>query len=492
MNERVVIVGGGLAGLSAGCYARASGFQTTLLEHNLSLGGVCQAWTRGPYTIDGCIHWLTGGPFDRLYRELGIYPHVSSHTLSTWVRYLDVRSGFALTFERNADAFQRSLLEAAPEDADEIARIMHGIRQIADLAPPPIDRPAELMTVRDGLAQFWAMRGELGTLAHFRKPVSQWAHEHLRSATLQRAFAKLMAGETPTLFLLFTLAYLARGWLSRPDGGTARFRDALVDAYRASGGAVILHATVDEIVVQSDRVCGVRLSDGTMIDADVVISTASTPETTFRLLGGRYGADELRARLAKWKTFEPIVLASYGVSAPLDDVPPTLLLDGLHPFEAGGRTEDKLYVRIANDDPAMAPPGHTVVQAMVPTSYEWWARRGAGYVDAKDQVADSIRARLEECLPAMKGQVTLTDVATPLTYWNMARSWRGAYEGWMPNSESFFGHVQKKLPGLHGLYLAGQWVEPGGGVPTALMSGRQAVQLICAGAHAPFRAPASP
>ena len=91
----------------------------------------------------------------------------------------------------------------------------------------------------------------------------------------------------------------------------------------------------------------------------------------------------------------------------------------------------------------------------------------------------------------MKGRVTLTDIATPLTYWNMARSWRGAYEGWMPNSESFFGHVQKKLPGLHGLYLAGQWVEPGGGVPTALMSGRQAVQLVCANARAPFRVPVS-
>jgi phytoene dehydrogenase-like protein len=146
-------------------------------------------------------------------------------------------------------------------------------------------------------------------------------------------------------------------------------------------------------------------------------------------------------------------------------------------------------VRIANDDTAMAPEGHTVVQATVPTSYEWWAKRGSGYSDAKDQVAETIRARLEEHLPAMKGRVTLTDIATPLTFWNMARSWRDAYEGWMPSSASFFGHVKKKLPGLHGLYLAGQWVEPGGGVPTALMSGRQVVQLLCADTRAPFRAP---
>lgn len=490
MDQRVIIIGGGLSGLSAGCYARASGFRTTVIEHNLALGGVCQAWTRGPYTIDGCIHWLTGGPFNRLYRELGIYPGVSTHALSTWVGYRDERSGFALTFGRDASAFERALLEAAPEDADEIARIMRGIRHIPDLAPP-IDRPAELMSIRDGLAQALEMRGELGTLLHFRKPVGAWAREHLRSARLQRAFTHLMPEQTPAIFLMFTLGYLARGWLSRPDGGTARFRDALVDAYRASGGEEILHTTVDEIVVDAGRVSGVRLADGTMIDADVVISTASTPETTLRLLGGRYGAEELRARLAKSKLFEPIVLASYGVAAPLEGIMPTLLLDGLVPLEIGGRTDDKLYVRIANDDPAMAPPGHTVVQAMVPTSYEWWAKRGSGYGDAKDQVGETIRARLEEHLPAMRGRVTLTDVATPLTYWHMARSWRGAYEGWMPSSESFFGHVKKTLPGLHGLYMAGQWVEPGGGVPTALMSGRQAVQLLCADTGAPFRVPVS-
>jgi phytoene dehydrogenase-like protein len=78
-------------------------------------------------------------------------------------------------------------------------------------------------------------------------------------------------------------------------------------------------------------------------------------------------------------------------------------------------------------------------------------------------------------------------VVTPLTFWNLARSWRGAYEGWMPSAEAFFGHVQKTLDGLAGFYLAGQWVEPGGGVPTALLSGRQVAQLVCAAEERPFR-----
>jgi phytoene dehydrogenase-like protein len=80
-EKRLLIIGGGLAGLSAGCYARASGFDVTIVEHNLELGGVCTAWHRGAYLVDGCIHWLTGGPFLRLYEELGIVPSVALRPL---------------------------------------------------------------------------------------------------------------------------------------------------------------------------------------------------------------------------------------------------------------------------------------------------------------------------------------------------------------------------------------------------------------------------
>jgi phytoene dehydrogenase-like protein len=56
----------------------------------------------------------------------------------------------------------------------------------------------------------------------------------------------------------------------------------------------------------------------------------------------------------------------------------------------------------------------------------------------------------------------------------------------MPTAEGMFGHVPKTLADLDGFYMAGQWVEPGGGVPTAVMSGRQVVQLVCEAESRPF------
>ena len=75
MSKSIAIVGGGIAGLSAGCYGRMNGYQTTIFEMHDLPGGQCTAWTRNGYTIDGCIHWLVGSSsansFNKVWRELG-------------------------------------------------------------------------------------------------------------------------------------------------------------------------------------------------------------------------------------------------------------------------------------------------------------------------------------------------------------------------------------------------------------------------------------
>jgi phytoene dehydrogenase-like protein len=493
MDKHVAIVGGGLAGLSAGCYARASGFRTTIIEHNASLGGVCTAWPRGEYTIDGCIHWLTGGPFSRLYEELGIVPAVALKPIDRWLTWRNGFAGGAIDVTRDLDSLSRDLLALTIDDAPELAKVMEGARRFGEMVPPGIDQAPELATWAEQFRKFRELRASMGLLVHFRKPVEEWAEDHIRSVMLRRFFTSLVPEGAPALLVLMVLGYLERSYLSRPVGGTGRFRDALIATYARLGGESVLGATVDEILVKDGRARGVGLADGAQIDADAVISTSNTPETVFRLLGGRFGASETIDRMNRWRMFQPIVLASFGVAAPLTGLPGMVLVDGIPPFEIGGAHSDRLYLRICNDDPALAPLDHAVVQAMLPTDYEWWARCAGGYPRAKEEAARVALAQIEHVVPGIAERVRVTDVATPLTYWHKTRSWRGAYEGWMPNASSLFGHVRKTLPGLECFYMAGQWVEPGGGVPMALMSGRQAVQLLCVD-HArtfesePFRA----
>ena len=74
MALSVIIVGAGIAGLSAGCYARMNGYETTIFEQHTIPGGLCTAWTRNGYTWDISMHMLVGsksGSVHRMWRELG-------------------------------------------------------------------------------------------------------------------------------------------------------------------------------------------------------------------------------------------------------------------------------------------------------------------------------------------------------------------------------------------------------------------------------------
>ena len=72
MNEKpkILIIGAGVSGLSAGIYAQMNGFQTTIYEmHNIP-GGLCTAWRRRGYIFDGAVRYLAG-----------VNPNTKSHQL---------------------------------------------------------------------------------------------------------------------------------------------------------------------------------------------------------------------------------------------------------------------------------------------------------------------------------------------------------------------------------------------------------------------------
>jgi phytoene dehydrogenase-like protein len=53
MRDRsIAIIGGGVAGLAAGCYAQMNGYQTRIFELHALPGGVCTSWRRDGYVCD--------------------------------------------------------------------------------------------------------------------------------------------------------------------------------------------------------------------------------------------------------------------------------------------------------------------------------------------------------------------------------------------------------------------------------------------------------
>ena len=60
MGKKVVIIGGGISGMTTGIYLQLNGYDTLIVEKNAVPGGACTGWERSGCYIDGCIHWTTG------------------------------------------------------------------------------------------------------------------------------------------------------------------------------------------------------------------------------------------------------------------------------------------------------------------------------------------------------------------------------------------------------------------------------------------------
>ena len=121
---------------------------------------------------------------------------------------------------------------------------------------------------------------------------------------------------------------------------------------------------------------------------------------------------------------------------------------------------------------------------MLPSKYGYWQRiYGRRLYDTEQiQVCEIVTDFLEKLYPGIRQQIEVTDVATPLSYERYTGNWLGSTCGWLLTKETMLMMIQsmdKTLPGLKNFYLAGQWVEPGGSVPLAAVSGRNAIQLIC-------------
>jgi phytoene desaturase len=486
-EKSIIIIGAGLAGLSAGCYGQMNGYRTRIVEHHSDPGGVATAWRNGDYLIDGGIHYLMGHRPGQacyeIYRQLGILHRRHYPDLTTFVRFTDEITGKRVSFTNDLERLERDLKDLAPADARLIDQFIAGARgmQRADLFGL-METPPELMGWLGPLKQLWAMRR---VLRYFGPEFNQTAEQYAQACQdegLRRLITNLFLPEVPVWFVLLLLALLANRQMGLLEGSCTDFVASLEERYNTLGGEVTYNATVKEILVENDRAIGVRLGDGSEQRADVIVSAADGRSTIFEMLGGRYMDQKIKERYENWKLLCPIITVSFGVAREFPDEPPLnfhLLKD---PLVIGGVTIQGFPLRLFNYGTKFSPPGKTVVQVLLHADWHFWRelqKDRPRYEAEKKRLTAEVLARLERYYPGLTAQVEVTDIATPYTTWRYTRNYQGAFMGWLPTPKAMRTQVSKTLPGLANFYMAGQWVAPGGGVPPCLYSGRHVIQILC-------------
>lgn len=479
-SDHVVVVGAGLAGLSAALRLIGAGRQVTVLEREGEPGGRAGVVREGGYTFDtgptvltmpelisdalDCVDeriedWLDLTPVDPLYRAS--YADGSR---------LDVHADPARMEEEISRVCGSEHVQGFRDFSDFVAKVYR--YEMRDFIDKNMDSPLSVAT--PNLARLAALGG-------FRRLAPKVA-QYLKDPRLQKvySFQAMYAGLSPqdALSIYSVISYMdSVAGVYFAKGGMHAVPVALAGAAEKHGATFRYGTTADRVELRGDRAVAVHTSDGERIACDAVVLNPDLPVAWRELLG----RTPRRVRRLDYSPSCYLLLAG----STIDHAP-----GALHSISFGESWE-RVFTELIDDrtvmsdpsllvtnpsfmDPSLAPPGRQSYYVLFPTpnldaDIDWttFAPRYREHV---------LRTLDQRGWTGFGDGIEVEHVTTPLG-WQEQGMERGAPFA-AAHSFGQTGPFRPKNIWGENVVFAGSGTTPGVGVPMVLISGRLAAERI--------------
>jgi phytoene dehydrogenase-like protein len=506
---KIVIIGSGMSGLTAGAYLAKSGHNVTIFEQFNAPGGVTAtihqdgfAWDIGPLLLEG---FAPGDKGRIILEELGVSDRVTAVHEDRGLSMPE----FALWKPKEyAGPYWRRerLKELFPGESEALDRYYHFYDQMINLMG--LARRAE---TAHGLTALWL---KLRLLLAFQpvKNKAKWNASQLmdyyfKSPVLKTVFLGIVADfvTTPSEFpgLGVPSIHLETAFDKRIPtypgtksaqtaytyilGGCQTLVNAVMGVVLEHGGKVILNTTVKHIVIENGRVAGVELAGGRIEQADLVIASGGMKELFFDLVGREHLPEDLVKQIESNLMMESVLMVQLGIDFDPTPFQPAALcyyyntqdLEGaVKRLRTGDYHEGKegflIYVPSLHS-PSLAPSGKfaLTVYTVAPDtlSQGTWA-------DRKEELADKLVAEAERFIPNLREHTVTRLILTPEDYRYRTHLKHHSFGGIPP--------VMGNKPPAHktpieGLWFVGAQSESGGNVLNAMLGAQRVTRRITSG-----------
>ena len=483
-KEKVVIIGGGIAGLTAGIYALMAGFEAEIYEKNAIPGGECIGWNRKGYHIDNCIHWLTGTKkgteMYEVWEKTGaLSEEIECAKIDAF--YTSTYNGQSVTLWNDLKKTQQELIAASPEDEEEIKKFIEYV-EYSKQCVFPAGKPMEMWGIKDYVQMGASMKDFPKVMKEFGKISLEEYSKRFKSPLLQKMICDYLPKEYAAYSFLVSYATMADGNGGIPMGASLQMSLRMAKRFKELGGVICYNVGASEIVLEGRRATGVRFEDGSFVKADYVIPTVDTHVLFGKLLPGKYMPKELKAAYDEPKKYPATsgFQVAYAVSTEFS-VGETVFIE-IDPIRVGKRTFNRMYVKAYGYDPICVKDGKQVIQTCISQTdedYEFWKSLSREeYLKVKEELTKEVGRRIEEAFPELNGNMEYLDAWTPLTYERYCNAYHGSYMSFVTTPGGKQIKLKGQLKGIANLYLAGQWTNSPGGLPVAAASGKFAIQRI--------------
>lgn len=487
-----IVIGAGMAGLSAAARLAREGHSVALFEKHGKLGGYAQYFGKEP-TFDSATHLIggcgVGGWSRNVLSDLGVLDRVELIPLDPvyYALFPDHRYPAAADRER----FIQELSTVWPSEAAGIRRFFDEVDAIGRVYLSPAGTEADSPLVK-----------------YAATTLDQFLDGFTRNPELRAALSALWlyAGLPPDRLSALHYVMLWHTFHTQGSaavrGGVKALTQAMADQVTEAGGTVETRMRVQNILRERGRVFGVRLEDGRELHARAVISTASPADTFDELLAAEgqtaAGYPPLRGFVASISALQVHLLVDGPVEVPARS---TIIHETYDLGEAYLELQREspdfpalVCTVLDHGDSDRVPEGKHLVSlfTLSPYSrYDNWhvpfdARRGPAYrtmeeyTQLRDTLGDDMIATAEALIPDLDSRVEARKVATPLTMERYTFNTGGAAFGWANIPEQSGAQRPGPETPFRGLYMAGHWTFPGGSIAAALVSGQNAARAAAA------------
>ncbi len=484
MTKKIIIIGGGIAGLSTGVYAQINGYDVTIFEKHSKPGGMCTSWHRKGFTFDYCIHNL-GGTGDVRLREvwddLGAFEGTEIINHEVFIQIEDSQ-GNVLNIYTDLDRLEKHMKEIAPEDSKTIEEYVKAGKSLSIDDFFAMDMGGTLSKLK--------MATNLPKVMKWGKITLNDYAEKFNNEFLKKAFPHVQydmsTSNIPMFPHLLFLAGFNVGDLGWPKGGSLEFSRRIAKRFTDLGGELNQSSKVEKIIVDDNKAVGIVLANGKEHLADIVISAADGHETIYEMLDGKYTNETINKYYQAYDEEQPFGLQVFlGLNRDLSDEPHaiSLLLD--EPVKLELKERDSLYLELFDSNSGIAPEGKSVIKVVTNGNYDYWKKMREEnlekYRNEKEAVYEKVLEIIEKRFPGIIEQVEVHDVTTPATVERYTLN----FHGWQPwpvpdgGMKTMMSGLSKTLPGLKNFYMVGQWASAMIGVSNAAAMGRSLVKELC-------------
>ncbi|TPW76846.1 phytoene desaturase family protein [Schumannella sp. 10F1B-5-1] len=497
--SRIVVIGGGIAGLAGAALLARDGHEVELVEARSEVGGRVGTWSHDGFRFDTGPSWyLMPEVFDHFFRLLGTSAAEQLRLVQLDPGYRVYAEGNPVPLDIAADT-EETLARAEriePGSAKKLRRYLARAGETYDMALRRF-----LYTTFQSLPRVFSgevLRRTPRLMRLLLEPLGSLARRTVKDLRLRQVlgYPAVFLGSAPDLapsmYSLMSHLDLVDG-VRYPMGGFRGIIDRIEALARDEGVAIRVDAPVARILTADGAAVGVELADGTRLDADVVVSAADLHHTETRLL-----AETERSYPESWweqKVAGPsALLMLLGVTGELPQLEHHTLLfaqaweeNFAAIFGPSSKVPDvpSLYVcKPSGIDPTVAPAGHENLFVLVPLPAD--PALGAGGVDGQgdariEALADRVLEQIASWagIPDLASRVVVRRTIGPADFVADLNSWRGTALGpaHTLKQSAFFraGNASRTVKNL--LYAGGSTI-PGIGLPMCLISAELLVKRL--------------